>query len=297
MSGLRFRLTELALRFLQRHDIHVMRTRFDNPVPDTNRLADDTRFWQEPRALPGIELRLEEQLALTRALSAYAPECAFPDRPAGPHDYWTHESPSFGLLSATALHGIIRHHAPKLFLEIGSGNSTLVAARAARFNAADGKHMELMAIDPFAGEQIRSLGGGFRLITEQVQNLPLDRFAALGDGDVLFIDSSHVVVTGNDVTFLFLEVLPRLRPGVLVHVHDIFFPFDYPKKWIVNNRWYWNEQYLLQAFLALNDAYQVIWCESLLKHAAPVELERCFPGFTRPEVNGDSNSFWMRRVR
>jgi hypothetical protein len=92
-------------------------------------------------------------------------------------------------------------------------------------------------------------------------------------------------------------VLPRLRPGVLVQIHDIFFPHEYPRDWVLDNRWYWTEQYLVQAFLAFNDRFRVELCESWLKAKAREALERALPGFARPEVNARSNALWIRRIK
>jgi hypothetical protein len=118
-------------------------------------------------------------------------------------------------------------------------------------------------------------------------------FERLGDGDVLSIDSSHVVRIGNDVRFLYLEVLPRLKPGVIVHIHDSFLPFEYPKHWVVDEQRLWNEQYFLQAFLTYNHEYEVMLCNSFLEvHCADL-LRTTFP--TSPWWGG--GSFWMRRVR
>ena len=126
-----------------------------------------------------------------------------------------------------------------------------------------------------------------------MQAVPLDVFARLGDGDILFIDSSHVARCGGDVPFLFLEVLPRLNRGVIVHVHDIFFPKEYPEEWLRQKFLFWNEQYLLQAFLAFNAAYEVVLSTSYLFHAYPDEVKATFP---RSPWWGAGGSFWMRRT-
>jgi hypothetical protein len=299
MSPMRLRhhLQEMTLRFLQRHDLHVFRTRFDNPVPDVNDLAKRTDFWERESAMAGIDMNLERQLALWAEVATFRDECNFPSHPQQPHEYCVGPSPSFGLLSATLLHGLIRHFRPARMLEIGSGNSTFVAARAARMNEPDGHPLELVVIDPFPEPNaVRGYPGLSRVLPHRVQDVDQSHFQRLQSNDFLFIDSSHVVATGNDVVFLFLEILPRLAPGVIVHVHDIFFPFDYPRQWVIENRWYWNEQYLLQAFLSGNRSFEVLLGENYLKSKALQALEEAVPGITRPEANGDSNSFWMRKI-
>jgi hypothetical protein len=108
---------------------------------------------------------------------------------------------------------------------------------------------------------------------------------------MLFIDSTHVLAIGSDVQFLFLDVLPRLNPGVLVHVHDIFFPFEYPRKWAMEQHRFWTEQYMLQAFLAFNAEFEVLAGATYLTTCWPEEVQATFSN--SPELQGAS--FWMRR--
>jgi hypothetical protein len=145
-----------------------------------------------------------------------------------------------------------------------------------------------------------------------VQHLDLRLFSSLQAGDILFIDSSHVVGVGSDVVREFLEILPALNPGVLVHLHDIFLPYDYPREAVLRNFWFWSEQYLLQSFLSFNSEFEVLWSASALQTFNSQALEKCFPGWKHsyrdmsgtkrrciPTMDGDHvwpSSFWMRRV-
>ena len=108
---------------------------------------------------------------------------------------------------------------------------------------------------------------------------------------MLFIDSSHVIRTAGDVCFIFLEVLPRLAPGVIVHVHDIFLPFDYPKDWLITQQRFWTEQYLLQAYLTENPHAEVLLASHYLSVVHPREVKRAFPGALH--IHG--GSFWFRK--
>lgn len=136
---------------------------------------------------------------------------------------------------------------------------------------------------------------GVRLIRAEVQSVPLSEFEALGENDILFIESSHVLRIGSDVQYEFLEILPRLRPGVLVHVHDVFLPVEYLRRWVMEERRFWNEQYLLQAFLAFNSAFQVVWGGAYMSLRNPDALRSAFP---RHDLRNTSpGSFWIRRVR
>ena len=129
------------------------------------------------------------------------------------------------------------------------------------------------------------------MIEKKVQDLDVDFFSQLNSGDILFIDSSHTVKIGGDVNYLFLEVLPRLNPGVIVHVHDIFLPFEYRRDWVLDEFRFWTEQYLLQAFLTFNSEFEVLLASYYLSHYHKEHLRAAFPDLPR-WIGG---SFWMRR--
>jgi predicted O-methyltransferase YrrM len=270
---------------------------FYSPVPDTVALASQPlrdRIWPPtPRPTPGIDWRDEQQVALVRDVLARQPALAFARAPTGdPTEYHT-QNPFFSQLDAWALQGMLRHLRPRRMIEVGSGFSSLVAARVNR-ECLHGA-MDLTCVEPYPvdylGEKVDGLS---RLIESPVQDVALQTFTELGDGDVLFIDSSHVMKTGSDVQYLYHEVLPRLRSGVVVHIHDIFLPHDYPADWVLSGRG-WNEQYVLQSFLAFNAAFEVLLGIGWMCEFHPDVLAGAIPGFpaTTPDGGG---SFWMRRV-
>ena len=154
------------------------------------------------------------------------------------------------------------------------------------------KGASLICIEPFPQEFLKE---GFaeldRLIEKKVQDVDLEFFSQLQSGDVLFIDSSHTVKIGGDVNYLFLEVLPRLKPGVIIHVHDIFLPFDYRRDWVMDEFRFWTEQYLLQAFLTFNSEFEVLMANSYLSHYHEADLKATFPSLS----SWIGGSFWMRR--
>ena len=199
----------------------------------------------------------------------------------------------FGPGDAEILYSVIRHFQPRRIIEIGSGNSTLLAKAALDLNRAEGHQAEHICIEPYAAPWLENLGLT-GLIRDRVETLDPSFFQRLEENDILFIDSSHVVRTGGDVLFEYLEIVPRLRPGALVHVHDIFLPFEYPLPWVRDQKWFWTEQYLVQAFLAFNAEFEIVLALSYLNahyrealaHAAPVYAERpeCSPA-----------SLWIRR--
>jgi len=183
-------------------------------------------------------------------------------------------------------------------VEIGGGFSSLIAAAAAECLRQEGRTSpELTVIEPFPGELLRrGLSGFGTLIASRVQAVPLSFFTSLQAGDVLFIDSSHVLRAGGDVQYEYLEVFPRLAPGVVVHVHDVSLPRPYPEVY-ARNGLFWTEQYLLQAFLAFNARFEVLWPGNwmMLHHAD--EMRRTFPeieAMRRQYPQSEPTSFWMR---
>ena len=160
--------------------------------------------------------------------------------------------------------------------------------------AAKNENSNLICIDPFPGELLgksNNIPGLQSLMETKVQDLDLEFFSQLDPGDILFIDSSHTVKIGGDVNYLFLEVLPRLNPGVIVHVHDIFFPFEYRRHWVLDEFRFWTEQYLLQAFLTFNAEFEVLLANYYLSRYHKEHLRATFPDLSR-WIGG---SFWMRR--
>jgi predicted O-methyltransferase YrrM len=278
----------------ERHDYHVLPAHFYEPVPDA---GDLERALGRRSALVGLDLAPERQIELVQELLAWKPEYdALPATEAESDDGFYLANTLFGSVDAEVLYALVRKLRPKRLYEIGSGFSTLVASRALRANEADGAGTaELVAFEPYPSEMLRrGVAGLTRLEERRLQDVPLDAFTALEAGDILFIDSSHVVATGSDVALELLEIVPRLAPGVFVHVHDIFLPAEYPRRWLLEDRYFWTEQYLLQAFLAFNGQFEVVWSGQLMHLDHPDVLRRAFASYAdRPASPG---SFWFRRV-
>jgi hypothetical protein len=136
-------------------------------------------------------------------------------------------------------------------------------------------------------------GNGLSVLPKKVQEIPLSTFAKLERNDVLFIDSSHVLTIGSDVRYEYLDILPRVKPGVLVHCHDIFLPAEYPKEWVLDDHRFWNEQYLLQAFLTFNNEFEVLWAGSYMHLKHPDLLAAAIPSYRQEKCY--PKSFWIRR--
>jgi predicted O-methyltransferase YrrM len=269
-------------------------THFHSPVPDTRLLSTPqmrAQLWPERAPdQPGVEWRGEEQLALVAELAAQEP-MTFPETSEDPTEFFS-SNPAFAPHDAWALQAMLRHLQPRRMIEVGSGWTSLLAARVNREQL--GGKMELTCVDPFPQEFMRGdVEGVSELIEQPAEEMPLSFFERLQDGDVLFIDSTHTVKTGSDVVYLFGEVVPRLAPGVVVHIHDIFLPGEYPPQWVLSG-WAWNEQYLLQAFLSFNREFEVVLSLGWLAHREPQVIEAAIPGFER-FYPGRGGSLWIRR--
>ena len=277
----------------ERHGFHLTADHFYSPIPNVAALAGGA--WPPPAGLQGVDMREEAQLALLERCRAFGPELAdFPVAPpATPYTYYR-DNAMFRVVDADVLHCLVCSGRPRRVLDIGSGFSTLLTAAALGRNAAEGHPGECVAVEPFPSGVLKAgIPGLDQLRVEGVQSLPRNYFDRLDRGDILFIDSSHVSKTGSDVNRLFLDVLPRLRPGVLVHVHDVFLPAEYPREWVVDEHRFWNEQYLLHAFLLFNGAFEIVWASSFMHLTHPERLREVFPAYD--PATAWPGSFWMRR--
>jgi hypothetical protein len=196
----------------------------------------------------------------------------------------------YSWLDCRSLFVLLRAWRPNRLVEVGSGYSTLLSSDVNR-RFLDGD-CTIDAIEPYPRPFLHDPEFGVNLIQKKVQDVPLEEFESLGAGDVLFIDSSHVCKTGSDVYFLFFEVLPRLKPGVRIHIHDIFLPLEYPKKWVLDFNRSWNEQYLVRALLMNSNAYRVLF-GSAYAHVTFPELVTKAVGHTRSYGGG---SLWLEKV-
>ena len=278
----------------QRLGIHVVPNHYYEPVPDTSRLGEDT--WSRRSALVGIDIGEKRQMELLAEfeLKFKREYDSFPQRKtAVPHEF-SFENDSFGPVDAEILYCMIRHFRPRKILEIGSGNSTYVSAKAVIRNKEEGSDCELVCIEPFPNVVLREgIPGLSRLIPKPMQEVPLAEFESLGENDILFIDSSHMLKIGSDVQRIYLDVLPVLRKGVVVHIHDIFLPAEYPRHWVMERKIFWNEQYLLQAFLTFNGRFEVLWAGSYMHLGHGDDLARAFGSYDRGK--DWPGSFWIRR--
>jgi hypothetical protein len=273
--------------------LDVLLRTFYSPVPHLDELPADA--FDRVSELPGVRWDLDAQLRFVRErLSLAAHEFRPTSTAPRGSDRYASENPSYSLLDATIHYAMIRALRPRRVMELGSGHSTLVTAQAGQLNDADGSPLTLEAHDPFPSLVRDDLPGLDALHRTPAQDIPLTAFEALEGGDLLFVDTTHTVKIGSEVNYVLLEVLPRLRPGVVVHFHDVYLPFEYPRRWMEDLALYWNEQYLLQAFLANNESWDVLVAVHALGRLRRTELEESLPP---AGVEQGGAGFWMRRAR
>ena len=240
--------------------------------------------------ISGIDLKKEEQLALVRNFYEYYEEIPFGDhKKDGLRYYFVNDF--YLYTDAIILYSMMRHYKPKHIVEVGSGFSSAVMLDTNELFF--DKQIKLTFIEPYT-ERLNTLlnesdKSATTIIQQGVQSVSLEVFDQLEAGDILFIDSTHVVKTGSDVNYIVFEILPRLRSGVLVHFHDIFYPFEYPKEWVLEGR-NWNEAYFLKAFLMYNEGFEIkVFSDYLHRHHGEV-----FDGMPLCFKNSGGN-IWLER--
>jgi predicted O-methyltransferase YrrM len=270
----------------------VLPRTFYSPVPDLSVIPDSV--WEEPGSLPGIELHADAQLRyLEEQLAPYMAEFRPPLGPTSDPRQFFLQNGSYESVDAETLYAIIRREKPQRIIEVGSGYSTLVSAAAATANGREHRPVELIAVEPHPRSFLAGVDEITRLLQKRVTEVPVAEFETLEAGDVLFIDSTHTVKTGGDVNYLVLEILPRLRPGVLIHFHDIFLPWEYPREWAQDLEYYWAEQYLVQAFLAMNARFEVLLAAHHLARDEPSRVAKVVPSY---RTGASPGAFWIRRL-
>lgn len=232
---------------------------FYSPIPSLAELKQQEQriFAQAGPSIAAVDLNVERQLQLLEAFRSYYDDMPFPETATEGFRYYFRNN-YFSFADGVTLYCMLRHVRPRRVVEVGSGfSSALMLDTNDRFLD---RSIRFTFIEPYP-ERLESLiwdtdQANTAILRQPVQEVPLSLFGELQAGDILFIDSSHVCKTGSDVNFLIFDVLPALQPGVHVHFHDIFYPFEYPKSWVYEGV-AWNEAYMLRAFLQYNDAFRI----------------------------------------
>jgi len=302
ISSLWLRLVRKAIVYMPVSDAIFMRTGI-LPVPDHyyEPLINPKKHLSRPltsdRSLPGMDFNTKEQLYLLDKFNYNAELLSFPmEKPASDISFY-YNNDTFGTGDSEYLYCMVRHFKPGRILEIGSGRSTLMVRNALRANQreAPDHRCKHICIEPYEMPWLEKTGA--EIIRKKLEDLDLSIFKTLGKNDILFIDSSHIIRPQGDVLVEYLEILPLLNPGVIVHIHDIFSPKDYPATWIYKEHKLWNEQYLLEAFLAFNKNFVLIGALSYLWHQHREELlQKCPILVKQVDQRGPGpGSFWMIR--
>ena len=245
--------------------------------------------------MPGVDLRIGESLSfLSGELAPFVAEYAAPDNPPGTaHGYFRYNE-MYPLVDGEVLYAMLRHFKPRRVVELGAGFSSLAVSDALARNASDGHDTERFVYDPYPAE--RALAAGVNVRSIAAQDVPNEVFGGLEDGDVLIIDTTHTVKAGGDVVRLLLDVVPALAAGVVVHIHDFYRPYEYPRRFYIDHALYWQEHYLVQAFLTLNPVFEVLIANYALVRSHPEEVARVIPGANSFPGEAPGSALWLKRV-
>lgn len=284
-------LQEFDTREIQRRGFHFQRNDYYSALNDLKFLDAHRDLWHRKSGPLDIDWNLPGQMDVARRVAAFVGELReVPQRSPGEPVQYCWQNDFWNNADALVQYGIVRDRKPGRYVEVGCGWSSLLLRKALDRNET---RCEVTLVEPYPNRAI------FDVLPEDwvhqqciLQRAPLELFERLGPGDVLFYDGSHCAKVANDVNHFFFEVLPRLASGVLIHLHDIFMPDEYPEEWIFARGQTWNEQYVLQAFLMNNARYRVLIANSYLFHHRGAELEVLYQGI-QP---ASGVSFWLEKV-
>lgn len=287
-------LQKVGFRALQKLGFHLQRNDYYSPLNDCDFLEENADLWTPIETPPEIDWRLDEQLAMAREISPFLPELRdVPVQPPMDSSTFAWKNNFWENADALVQYGLVRARKPARYVEIGCGWSSLLLKQALARNAAEGRPARVTLIEPYPSAAIfRHLPPEWQVHKTILQRAPFELFEQLEAGDFLFYDGSHCSKVGSDVNWFFFKILPRLRPGVIIHIHDISLPDEYPQPWIFERGQTWNEQYVLQAFLMHNSAYKILIANRYLFHQRAKELETLYHKLQ--PVYG--SSFWMQKL-
>jgi len=275
---------------------------FYSPIPDYSEISDRSSsiFNKNVKELPGIDLRETEQTELINTFKSYYGDLPWADEGDEKILRYRFNNIYFSYGDAVTLYSMMRHFGPKRIIEVGSGYSSaaMLDVDELFFNS----QIEFTFIEPHP-DRVRALLSEevlsrVNLLERPVQQIDLSEFEKLQNGDILFIDSSHVSKTGSDVNSLIHQILPYLKPGVIIHFHDILWPFEYPKKWLKAGR-AWNEAYMVRAFLQYNSSFEILFFNSFMEHHHRQMLREALPLMLRQppaKMTFGNSSLWLKKM-
>lgn len=248
------------------------------------------------RFLPAINMNIEDQTELLSKFNYSDELIDFPFNKKSDEEFY-YNNERFTVGDAEILYSIIRFIKPKRIIEIGSGMSTLIAAEAIKKNKSEGNDYlpEHICIEPYPKRWLRNIKD---IVLHKIYLEKIDRslFEKLSENDILFIDSTHMIKPQGDVLTEYLEILPILKPGVIIHIHDIFTPRNYPNDWILEKISFWNEQYLVEAILSHSNSFKIMLALNYLFHNKKTLLESRCPAL-KNNFTKEPRSFWLRKIR
>jgi hypothetical protein len=261
--------------------VHVTPVHYYSPIPKVSELSPD--IYTRVGECPGLDFQEPAQF---RFLDDVLPPLMAEYTPAA--------NSGLSQVDSVVLYAMIRSRKPSLVVEIGSGESTRISLAALQRNAASGSNGRLVAVEPYPRSFLKAMvGPQLQLIESRVENVALDVFR---DADLLFIDSSHVARIGSDVNFEMFEIVPRMKVGALVHWHDIMIPVDYSREWIQSGTKFWNESYVVHAFMLNNKCFRVVWASRYMQVKHADRLRAQFPYFNPQDPEQQLSSFWVERI-
>ncbi len=265
-----------------RMGLFVLPKHYYVPLPDLRELRRTRARWARRSEMPGVLVDLDaQQRTLERLVLPFQAE--YRDNRAYHAAVAGACGPGFGPIEAQALHGFVRGTKPARIIEVGSGVSTFCMLDALRLNEAEGRPSAITCVEPYPSEWLQQ--APVTLARQRVEDVDVALFQTLEAGDLLFIDSTHALRVGGDVLQIVLEILPRLRPGVHIHFHDIYLPFDFQRD-ADRSIFQWLETALLHAYLVGNDGVEILFCLSQLHYDRPDALARVFAGYV-PEAGAN----------
>ncbi len=279
----------LCKKALLRLGVFPIRNHYYEPQFDMREIK---RSFSEERSLTGINWNIQEQLGILEKFAFSGELANTPTKKPDDLQFYMHNG-AFESGDAEYWYQLIRFKKPKKIFEVGSGNSTLMAVNAIRKNQSDDHNYQCkhVCIEPFEMPWLERIG--VSVVRKRVEDVDISFFRELEEDDILFIDSSHIIRPEGDVLFEYLNLLPTLNKGVIVQVHDIFSPRNYLKRWLVDEVRFWNEQYLLEAFLTHNSSWKIIGALNCLRHSHYEGLMKVCPFLTPDKEPG---SFYIQRI-
>lgn len=278
----------------KRHLRYVPPGHFYSPIPNLDEVRENeaTIFGKAPKAIPGVDLAEASQLQLLDEFNTYYSELPFRSDKT-PELRYFFENSSYSYSDAITLYCMIRHARPKRIIEIGSGHSSCVTLDTNELFFSG--EIKTTFIEPYP-ELFLSLvkpsdKESIQLLPNKLQDVDPEVFQSLEANDILFVDSTHVSRINSDVNRILFEILPALKSGVYVHFHDVFYPFEYPKKWVYEGR-AWNEAYALRSFLQFNSAFRIVFFNTYLEHFHRAVFEEHMPLC----LKNPGGSIWIQRL-